>query len=96
MSPRPRLVAIGSSCGSVGFPDFFWTVYDEGFAPVPPLERYLAHLSAIERSLNTVRAYAHSLRLWWKFLEMRARAWDSADRGRLGVRPLAFGRLPTT
>ena len=40
---------------------------DDG-AVVAPVERYLAYLSALERSLNTVRAYAASLRLWLEFL----------------------------
>ena len=37
-----------------------WTVLgDDG--PVRPVERYLAYLTDIERSPNTVRAYAHDL-----------------------------------
>ncbi len=56
-----------------------WTVVDDDLLAVPPVERYLAHLAAIERSPNTVRAYAHSLKLWWEFLELRVRAWDRAE-----------------
>ena len=44
-----------------------WTVVDDGWVlvePVEPVERYLAHLAGIERSPDTVRAYAHGLRLW--------------------------------
>lgn len=33
---------------------------DDELVVVAPAERFLAHLSAIERSPNTVRAYAHS------------------------------------
>jgi hypothetical protein len=33
-----------------------WTVLDDGLATVAAAERFLAHLSAIERSPNTVRA----------------------------------------
>ncbi len=44
-----------------------WTVVDDGWALVEPVERYLAHLAGIERSPNTVRAYAHGLRLWFEF-----------------------------
>ena len=37
-----------------------WTVLgDDG--PVQPVERYLAYLTDIERSPNTVEAYAHDL-----------------------------------
>ncbi|HZO69182.1 MAG TPA: hypothetical protein VFB74_29685 [Kribbellaceae bacterium] len=33
-----------------------WTVLDDG-GPVVPIERYLAYLTDIERSPNTVKAY---------------------------------------
>lgn len=55
-----------------------WTVLDEALAPVAPAERFLAHLAAIERSPNTVKAYAHSLALWFAFLEGRALGWQQA------------------
>ena len=45
-----------------------WTVIGDDGAVVAPVERYLAYLSALERSPNTVRAYAASLRLWLEFL----------------------------
>ena len=44
-----------------------WTVLgDDG--PVQPIERYLAYLTDIERSPNTVKAYAHDLKDWFVFL----------------------------
>ncbi len=43
-----------------------------------PAERYLAYLAAIERSPNTVRAYAVSLKLWFEFLQYTAVSWDQA------------------
>jgi len=43
-----------------------------------PAERYLAYLAAIERSPNTVRAYAVSLKLWFEFLQHAAVNWDEA------------------
>lgn len=45
---------------------------------VEPAERYLAHLAGIERSPNTVRAYAHSLALWLRFLRLREMGWTGA------------------
>lgn len=54
-----------------------WTVVDDGFEPVQPVEDYLAHLQAIERSPNTVRAYASSLRLFFDHLAGRGVAWDA-------------------
>ena len=39
-----------------------WTVLGEDDVPVEPVERYLAYLTDIERSPNTVKAYAHDLK----------------------------------
>lgn len=55
-----------------------WTVVGADLRPVSPAERYLAHLAAIERSPNTVRAYAHSLAFWFDFLEARGAEWSTA------------------
>jgi site-specific recombinase XerD len=44
---------------------------------VESADRFLAHLSAIERSPNTVKAYAHDLRDYFAFLESRSLAWDA-------------------
>jgi hypothetical protein len=37
----------------------------DGGVPVEAVERFLAFLSSIERSPNTVRAYAHDLKDWF-------------------------------
>lgn len=55
-----------------------WTVVDDDFVTAEAAERYLAYLSAIERSSNTVRAYAHSLALWLSFLQLRGVDWAGA------------------
>lgn len=44
---------------------------------VEPVDRFLAYLTAIERSPNTVRAYAHDLRDFFAFLGSRGLAWDA-------------------
>jgi integrase/recombinase XerD len=54
-----------------------WTVMGDA-GPMDAAERYLAHLSAIERSPNTVRAYAQGLRWWFEFLERKRLSWDEA------------------
>lgn len=64
-----RLVAPGGAAS--------WTVVDERFEPVEPVESYLAHLQAVERSPNTVRAYASSLCLFFGHLVARGVAWDA-------------------
>jgi integrase/recombinase XerD len=55
-----------------------WTLLGDDGEVVEPAERYLAYLSAIERSPNTVRAYAVSLKLWFEFLQHAAVSWDEA------------------
>lgn len=55
-----------------------WTVLDDEGEPLTPAECYLAYLSALERSPNTVRAYALSLRLWFEFLAGVEVNWESA------------------
>lgn len=61
-----------------------WTVVGPGRLPVEPVERYLAWLTNIERSPNTVRAYAHDLKLYWSFLAARQQAWDQPSVESLG------------
>jgi integrase/recombinase XerD len=52
-----------------------WTVLGNDDAPVAPVERYLAYLTDIERSPNTVKAYAHDLKDWFSFLVERGLDW---------------------
>lgn len=51
-----------------------WTLGDDG-ALVAPIEQYLAYLTQIERSPNTVKAYAHDLKDWFVFLGARGLDW---------------------
>jgi integrase/recombinase XerD len=55
-----------------------WTVVGPDRLPVEPAESYLAWLGHIERSPNTVRAYAHDLKLYFSFLEARTVGWECA------------------
>jgi integrase/recombinase XerD len=43
---------------------------------VPVVERFLAHLQALDRSPTTVRTYATSLKLWLQFLDQLGVAVD--------------------
>ncbi|MGO2933858.1 site-specific integrase [Microbacterium sp.] len=52
-----------------------WTVLGGDGAPVAPVERYLAYLTQIERSPNTVKAYAHDLKDWFVFLDAEGLDW---------------------
>jgi site-specific recombinase XerD len=51
-----------------------WTVLGDA-GPVEPVERYLAYLTDIERSPNTVKAYAHDLKDWFMFLARLGLDW---------------------
>ena len=52
-----------------------WTVLDDDGRVVEPVERWLAHLTAIERSPNTVKAYSHDLKDYLVFLASRGLDW---------------------
>ncbi len=69
-----------------------WTVID-GAAVVEPAEAFLAHLHAVERSPNTVRAYAHDLRDWFEFCGRSQLSWSNARLEDVG-RFVAWLRLP--
>lgn len=70
-----------------------WTVLAEDGAPIGPAERFLAYLSGIERSPNTVKAYAHDLRDYWSFLDFRGLDWREVRLEDLGDF-VAWLRLP--
>src|SRR4051812_30313567 len=76
----------------VAAPVTSWTVLD-GAGVITPVERVLAHLAAIERSPNTVRAYAHDLRDFFEFLAGRDLEWHRVRLEDLG-RFVAWLRLP--
>jgi site-specific recombinase XerD len=61
-----------------------WTVLGEDGAPIGPVEGFLAYLSGIERSPNTVKAYAHDLRDYWSFLDFRGLEWREVRLEDLG------------
>jgi integrase/recombinase XerD len=62
-----------------------WTLIGDDRRPVAAVESYLAWLSRIERSPNTVRAYAQDLKVFWEFLEARGLEWDRLSLEQLGL-----------
>ena len=72
-----------------------WTLVDRDLAVVEPVEAFLSHLHAIERSPNTVKAYAHDLRDWFEFLDQRGLVWSRVRLEDVG-RFVAWLRLPGT
>src|SRR5271166_695115 len=52
-----------------------WTVLGDDDVPVVPVERFLAYLTDIGRSPNTVKAYAHDLKDFWVFIGFGGLDW---------------------
>jgi integrase/recombinase XerD len=52
-----------------------WLVVGDDHLPVEPIHRFLAYLDNIERSPNTIRSYAHHLKLFWEYLAWAKLAW---------------------
>ena len=69
-----------------------WTVLDDDFAVIEPIDAFLAHLSAVERSPRTVRSYAFDLRDYLTFLESHRIDWATVCLEHLG-RFVAWLRL---
>ena len=55
-----------------------WTVLGDDQLPVEPVERFLAYLASIEKSPNTIKAYAHDLKDWFTYPAARRRDWRTA------------------
>ena len=70
-----------------------WTVLGEDGAPIEPVERFLAFLTDVERSPNTVKAYAHDLKDWFVFLTGRTMDWREVRLEDVGEF-VAWLRLP--
>ena len=76
-----------------------WTVLGPDGVPVEPVERYLAFLTDVDRSPNTVKAYAHDLKDWFVFLTGRGLDWREVRledvgrvRGLAAAAPAGAGR----
>src|SRR6266566_102127 len=55
-----------------------WTVLGDDDVPVVPVDRFLAYLTDIGRSPNTVKAYAFDLKNYWEFIGFRSLDWREA------------------
>ena len=53
-----------------------WLVIDDDFMPIKPIFKYLLYLFNLQKSPNTLRAYAHHLKLYWEFLSATNQHWD--------------------
>ena len=56
-----------------------WIVLDNDYMPVEPIQKYLNYLDNLERSPNTISAYAHNLKLYWEFLQDKQFDWKTVN-----------------
>jgi integrase/recombinase XerD len=70
-----------------------WTVLGQDGVPLEPVERFLSYLTDVERSPNTVKAYAHDLKDWFVFLNGRGVDWRQVRLEDVGEF-VAWLRLP--
>jgi site-specific recombinase XerD len=70
-----------------------WTVLGDDDLPVAAIERYLAYLTDIERSPNTIKAYAHDLKDYFTFLDGGGLDWREVRLEDVGEF-VAWLRLP--
>lgn len=61
-----------------------WTVIGADLRPIEPVDEFLGFLTNIERSPNTVEAYARDLRFFWEFLGKRSIDWRQVGARDLG------------
>lgn len=54
-----------------------WILLGDDFLPVEPVEEFLSYLRNIERSPNTIRAYAYHLKLYWEYLTDSNLEWTA-------------------
>ena len=74
-----RAARVVAPSGRVG-----WTVVDAAGAAVAPAEAFLRYRFACEASPNTLRAYAHDLKLFFGFLAERSLSWRELSPAELG------------
>src|SRR5437660_11888966 len=61
-----------------------WTVLGDDDVPGVPVDRFLAYLTDIGRSPNTVKAYAFDRKNYWEVIGCRGLDWGEARREDVG------------
>jgi integrase/recombinase XerD len=60
-----------------------WVVLNDNFVPIQPILSYLTFLDDLDRSPNTIRAAAHSLKQFWNYLQDVHLCWTEIDIAQL-------------
>lgn len=60
-----------------------WILIGDDFLSVNPVNEYLRYLEALERSSNTVKGYAHHLKLFWDFISQKHLDWKEIEEPQL-------------
>lgn len=56
-----------------------WTVIDQGKQAINPVDRYLDYLYHLQKSPNTLRAYAYHLMHFWQYLTAKQLLWSTVS-----------------
>lgn len=56
-----------------------WIVIGDNYLPIEPITQYLFFLESIKKSPNTIRTYAHHLKIFWEFLERNKIDWKKVN-----------------
>ena len=52
-----------------------WTVLDDNYSAIRPIDQFISYLESIERSPNTIKSYAYHLKLYWEYLKDDNKEW---------------------
>lgn len=56
-----------------------WLVLDDDYLPVEPIQKYIYYLDSLDKSPNTIKTYAHNLKLFWEFLRDKHFDWREVN-----------------
>src|SRR5580704_7621045 len=56
-----------------------WIVIGDDYLPIEPISQYLFFLESLQKSPNTVRTYAHHLKIFWEFIEHNKINWKDVN-----------------
>ncbi|MGD9107824.1 MAG: tyrosine-type recombinase/integrase [Gammaproteobacteria bacterium] len=57
----------------------FWIVVGDDYLPIKSIYQYLFFLRSIDKSPNTIRTYAHHLKIFWEYLAINQLEWNKIN-----------------